>query len=113
MDATIRNIQAPHSVMRCWEMAKTLGDSEKFQLSLMLMESIKPAFVKTNHDDDSWVKKMWEEPVEPFTKEEINAIIDKSEADIAAGKGIPDEEVWRKFDEELAHEEQLELSEAI
>ena len=36
-------------------------------------------------------------------------MLDEAEADFAAGKGIPDEEVWRKWDEELAREEQEEL----
>lgn len=110
METTIRENSTAQTIMRCWEMAKNLGDSEKFQLSLMLMESIKPAFVNHERENDWWVKKMWQEPVEPYTKAEINAMIDKSEADIAAGKGIPDEEIWRRFDEELAREEQLELA---
>ena len=36
-----------------------------------------------------------------FTKEEINQMLDEAERDYAEGKCIPDEEVWRDFDEEF------------
>ncbi|MBR4213998.1 MAG: hypothetical protein IKR94_01600 [Bacteroidales bacterium] len=36
-----------------------------------------------------------------FTKEEINKMLDEAERDFEEGKGIPDEEVWREFDEEF------------
>lgn len=32
-----------------------------------------------------------------LTMEEINAMLDEAEANFAAGRGIPDEEVWRKY----------------
>ena len=41
--------------------------------------------------------------------DDINAMIDESERQIAAGETIPDEEVWRKYDEEFVMEEQQEL----
>ena len=45
----------------------------------------------------------------------MNALLDQAEADFAAGVGIPDEEVWRKYDEEFAREEQeeFEMAEAV
>ena len=52
-----------------------------------------------------------------YTLEEMNAILDQAEANFAAGLGIPDEEVWREWDEQLAREEQeeheYELAEAV
>ena len=53
--------------------------------------------------------------LEPYTLEEINAMIDEAEAEIAAGKGTPHEEVMREWDEEIAHmeEEELEIAEAV
>ena len=30
-------------------------------------------------------------------------MLDEAEAEISAGKGIPDEEVWKKYEEEFAH----------
>ena len=44
-----------------------------------------------------------EEKFRPYTMDEINAMIDRAEADIAAGRGIPDEEVWREFENDLLH----------
>ena len=40
--------------------------------------------------------------LKPYTMDEINAMLDAAEADFAAGKGIPDEEVWREMDEDIA-----------
>ena len=40
---------------------------------------------------------------------EIDAMLDEAEAEISAGKGIPDEEVWKKYEEEFALEEQETL----
>ena len=36
-----------------------------------------------------------------FTKEEINKMLDEAERDFEEGRCIPDEEVWRDFDEEF------------
>ena len=54
-------------------------------------------------------------PPRPLTLKEMNALLDQAEANFAAGLGIPDEETWRKYDEEFAREEQekFEMSEAI
>lgn len=59
----------------------------------------------TAEDDDYSLK--------PYTMEEIHAMLDEAEANFAAGRGIPDEEVWREFDEELARKKQLEMAEAV
>ena len=42
-----------------------------------------------------------------YTKEELNTMLDKVEADFKAGLGIPSEEVWQEVDEEFAREEEL------
>ena len=44
-----------------------------------------------------------EEKFRPYTMDEINAMLDRAEADIAMGRGIPDEEVWREFENDLLH----------
>lgn len=49
------------------------------------------------------------EQMRPYTREEINAMIDEAEANFAAGKGIPHEEVMREWEEEIACEEQEEI----
>ena len=49
--------------------------------------------------------KLEDHDLRPYTMEEVNAMLDAAEAEIAAGKSIPDEEVWHELDEELAHME--------
>ena len=39
--------------------------------------------------------------IKRYTMDDINAIIDEAEAEIAAGLGIPHEEVMREMDEEI------------
>lgn len=55
------------------------------------------------------------EDLRPYTMEEINAMIDESEAEIAKGLGIPHEEVMREWDEEIARleQEKLEMTVAV
>ena len=62
-----------------------------------------------------YAKKKAAPPPRPLTLKEMNALLDQAEADFAAGVGIPDEEVWRKYDEEFAREEQeeFEMAEAV
>lgn len=43
--------------------------------------------------------------LKPFTREELNARIDEAEADIAAGRVIDDEDVWRELEEEFERED--------
>ncbi len=52
--------------------------------------------------------KIEEFPLKHYTMEEINAMLDEAEAEIAAGKGTPHEEVMREWDEEIARMEQEE-----
>jgi len=52
--------------------------------------------------------------LKPYTMEEINAMLDEAEANFAAGKGIPHEEVMRRSREKLAQRrKELEMAEAI
>ena len=48
------------------------------------------------------------EPVKRLTMEEVNAMLDEAEADIAAGRVIPHEEVMRRWQEEIAQMEHVE-----
>ena len=45
----------------------------------------------------------------PFTMDELNARLNQSEAEIAAGLGTSHEEVMREMDEEIERWEQEEL----
>ena len=45
------------------------------------------------------------EQLKPYTMDEVNAMLDAAEAEIAAGKGIPHEESMRRWDEKIARME--------
>ncbi len=95
MEATVRKRRTTHPMSYYWSLVKDMDDSQKKELAIMIIESIKPAPA--------------EPPMKRYTMDDINAMIDEAERQIAAGETIPDEEVWRKYDEELAFEEQEEL----
>ena len=46
--------------------------------------------------------------LKPYTMDEINAMLDEAEAEIAAGKGIPHDEVMRRQREKLARMKKAE-----
>ena len=83
------------------------------QMSLEMLENVS-RYVKrlrrrprASHYDEA--------PLKPYTMEEIDAMIDESEAEIAAGLGTPHEEVMREWDEEIARleQEELEMAEVV
>ena len=54
-----------------------------------------------------------EEKLKPYTMEELNARIDQSERDIAEGRVYEFDDVMHELEEEFAHEEALEMAEAV
>ena len=54
-----------------------------------------------------------EEPLKPYTIEEIHAMIAESERQIAAGQYQDFDEAMDEIEAELAREEQLEMAEAV
>ena len=54
-----------------------------------------------------------EETLKPYTIEELHERIALAEADIAAGRVIDDDEIWREYDEECAREKELQMAEAV
>ena len=48
-----------------------------------------------------------EKNLRPYTMEEINEMLDQAEANFAAGRGIPGEEVFRELEEEFSEEDQM------
>ena len=81
-------------------MVKDMNDAEKLELMTVIIESMKPA------------KAM---PPCRYTLQEMNALLDEAEADIAAGRTISHEDMMREWEEELAREEQYEheMAEAV
>ena len=79
-----------------WSVVKDMDDSQKLELITLLAESVKPKITAVP-------------PMKRYTMDEINAMIDEAEREIAAGIGTPHEEVMREWDKELEREEQEEL----
>lgn len=107
METTTSRRRTTQPIVKAWNVVKGLDYSDKLELVTMIIES-----VQHDKDDDMTMEQMLEGyPYKRYTKAELNAMLDEAEAEIAAGGGIPDEEVWRKYDEEFALEEQEELAE--
>ena len=95
MEATIRRRSTATPITKVWNLAKELDDSQKLELVSILIDSLKPAVAP---------------PImRRYTMDEINAMLDEAEAEIAAGGGIPHEEVMREWDEEIARWEQEDM----
>ena len=121
MATTTARRRTTHPMSYYWGVVKDMDDSQKLELVTMLIESVKPAIKREQSDAciDSVEreqarpkvkpKMMGQPPIKRYTMDDINAMIDEAERQIAAGETIPDDEVWRKYDEEFAFEEQQEL----
>ena len=99
METTTVKRRTTHPMSYYREMVKDMDDSQKLELVTILIESVKSAVAKAKEDDGE------EYSLRPFTMEELNARIDQAEAEIAAGLGIDDEDVWRELEEEFARED--------
>ena len=99
MAVTTTRRRTTSSITKYWGMVKDLDDSMKLELISLLAESIKPA------KEPSMEEMLEGYPYKRYTKEEINAMLDKAEANFAAGNVIDDEDVWRELEEEFAKED--------
>lgn len=95
-------------VMHCWGLVKNLDNNEKLELVEMLLDSLKPVVAKAQINAE-------EPELRPYSMAEINAMIDAAEADIAAGRTIPHEEVMRRWDKKIANrkQEKHQMAEAV
>ena len=101
MATTTARRHATRPMSYYWGVVKDMDDSQKLELITMLAESVKLAQTTP--------------PMKRYTMDEVNAMLDVAEAEIAAGIGTPHEEMMREWEKELAHEEQeeSELAEAL
>lgn len=58
-------------------------------------------------------EKQESEQLKPYTMEEINAMLDEAEADIAAGRTTPHEESMRQARERIARKASMKREEAV
>ena len=92
MATTTARRRTTHPMSYYWDMVKDMDDSQKLELVTMLIESVKPKITAAP-------------PMKRYTMDDINAMIDEAEANIAAGNVIDDEDVWRELEEEFARED--------
>ena len=93
-----------------WGVVKDMDDSQKLELITLLAESVRPAKEPT-------MEEMLEGyPCKRYTMDDIHAMIDEAEAEIAAGGGIDDDDLWKEdeeeYERELAEERRLQLETA-
>ena len=105
---TVRRRSA-HPMSYYRNMVKDMDDSQKLELVTMLVNSVKPKVA-----DDLTTEEMLEGyPYKRYTKAELNAMLDEAEAEIAAGKVIDDDDLWKEdeeeYERELAEEQKLQL----
>ena len=81
-----------HPVSYYWNQVKDLDNSQKLELISILAESMKPSARSEEKGDEDY-------SLRPYTMEEVNAMLDEAEAEIAAGKGTSNEEVMSEMDE--------------
>ena len=95
--ATTTRRHSTHPMSYYWDVVKDMDDSQKLELVTMLIESVKPKVA----EDLSMEQMLEGYPYKRYTKEEINAMIDKAEDEIAAGIGSDDDDLWKEDEEEF------------
>lgn len=98
--ATTARKSSAHPMSYYRDMVKDMDDSQKLELVSIIIDSLKPAVAP--------------QPMRPYTKEEINAMIDQSERDIAEGRVYDFDEAMDELEKEFAAEDrELEMADAI
>ena len=91
------------------------AQARKYNPSLKDMEAITRWAQKIIDDilADNHIGPSKEETLKPYTMEEIHAMIDESERQIAAGQYQDFDEAMDEIEAELAREEQLEMAAVV
>ena len=106
MEATTTRRHKTYPMSYYKDLVKDMDDSQKLQLITILAESINPSTKSAATNDEEYTLR-------PFTMDELNARLDQSEAEIAAGLGTSHEEVMREMDEEIERWEQEKLQHEV
>ena len=117
METKTKTKTASPQIQKYWDRVEAwnLNNAQRFELGMMLLNSYQPATTepkKSMFDDDFDVEE-YERNLRPYTMEEINAMLDEAEADIAAGRMIPEEEAWSDEELELMGLKEPELAMAV
>ena len=106
---TARRRRTTHPMSYYRKMVQDMDDSQKLELVSIIIDSMKQA---SSYSTEQMLEGY---PYKRYTKAELNAMLDEAEAEIAAGKGTPHEEVMREMDEEIERweQEELEMAEMV
>ena len=108
MEATVRKRRTTYPLSHYWSMVKDLDDSQKKELAILIIESIKPATDKKQETEDE------DHSLKPYTIEEIHAMIDQSERDIVEGRVYDFDDAMDELEKEFAEEDRkLEMAEVV
>ena len=100
MTTTTRRRRTAHPMSYYRNMVKDMDDSQKLELVSFIIDSLKPTVAP--------------QPMRRYTMEEINAMIDESERDIAEGRVYDFDEAMDELEKEFAAEDrELEMAEAV
>ena len=100
MATTTARRRTSHPMSYYWNMVKDLDYSEKLELVSFIIDSMKSTVAQ--------------QPMRPYTKEEINSMIDQSERDIAEGRVYDFDEAMDELEMEFAADDrELEIADGI
>ncbi len=72
-----------------------------------LLETLTPDEMRYLGEELRWHSDDNDPRFRPYTMEEVNAMLDEAEKEIAEGKGIPHEEFMKELDEEFRKYDEL------
>lgn len=125
METTAERRHTSKPITEAWNAVKGLDYSDKLELVTMLINSVKPAIKREESDArfDSAEReqtrpevklKVADQPLKRYTMEEINAMVDQSEQDIADGRVYDFDEAMDELEKEFAEEDRkLAMAEAL
>ena len=104
METLTKKRTAAPQISTYWDEVQkwNLNNAQRYELGLMLLGSLEPVFVEPE-----------ENVYRSYTREEIHAMVEESERQIAAGLYQDSEEMMRELREEFAEEDKLEMAEVV
>ena len=104
METLTKKRTAAPQISTYWDEVQkwNLNNAQRYELGLMLLGSLEPVFVEPEGN-----------VYRSYTREEIHAMIEESERQLAAGLYQDSEEMMRELREEFAEEDKLEMAEVV
>ena len=110
MEATVRKRRTIRPISHYWELVKDMEDNQMLELASLLVNYVRM------HPDKAKKQEVEDEDysLKPYTTEEIHAMIDQSERDIAEGRVYDFDDAMDELEKEFAEEDRkLEMVEVV